>query len=141
MSNRNLSELYQSVIKQHDREPFHYQKVEGADHEIEAYNPLCGDQFRLFLQIENGVIKDAHFYGYGCAISKASTSVLVKKIIGNSISGVHALLSDFHNIVSSEFDSYDEELNAFAAARHFPERLHCATLSWTALEDFLAKER
>lgn len=141
MSNRNLSELYQTVIKQHDREPFHYQKITNADYEIEAYNPLCGDQFRLLLQMENGVVKDAHFHGYGCAISKASTSVLVKKIIGSSIQEIQALLADFQNIVSAEFDSSDEELTAFAAARQFPERLQCATLSWTALEDFLNNQR
>lgn len=141
MSNRNLSELYQSIIKQHDREPFHYQKVVGADCEIEAYNPLCGDQFRMFLQMENGVVKDAHFHGYGCAISKASTSVLVKKIIGKSTQEIQSLVADFQNIVTDASDSQDEELNAFAAARHFPERLQCATLSWTALEDFLENER
>lgn len=137
MPERNLSDLYQDVIKQHDRKPFHYQKIETADYVIEAYNPLCGDQFSLFLNIENGRINEAYFHGYGCAISKASTSILVKKMQGLSIEKVQELCRHFQTIVTTETHALDEELRAFAAARQFPERLTCATLSWEALAKFI----
>lgn len=139
MPERSISDLYRDVIKKHEREPFHYQKMEDAAHVIEAYNPLCGDQFKLYLQVENGVVTGAHFYGYGCAISKASTSVLMKKMQGMPVENLQALCRHFQEIVSTETPEQDEELSAFAAARQFPERLTCATLSWEALADFLKK--
>jgi len=137
MAERSISDLYKDVIKKHEREPFHYQKIENAKYVIEAYNPLCGDQFQLFLDLENGVVAAAHFHGYGCAISKASTSVLMKKMQGMSMEDVKALCQHFQTIVTAETNEPDEELSAFAAARQFPERLTCATLSWEALENFL----
>ncbi len=137
MPTRNLSELYHTIIKQHEQEPFHFAKIANADHIIEAYNPICGDQFRLFLQIENDSVKAAHFHGYGCAISKASTSVLVKKIQGLALEEVRVLLAVFQDVVSGNIETIDEELSAFAAARQFPERLPCATLGWDALRNFL----
>ncbi len=139
MPNRNLSELYQEVIRRHDRTPFHYSQLAAADYIIEAYNPLCGDQYRLFLQINEGVIAAAHFHGYGCAISKASTSVLIQKIEGMTIESILNLVVTFQRTVQTGEPAQDEELDAFAAARHFPERLTCATLSWDALQDFLAR--
>jgi nitrogen fixation NifU-like protein len=138
MAKRNIADLYRDVIKKHEREPVHFQKIEDAEHVIEAYNPLCGDQFQLFLAIENGVISAAHFHGYGCAISKASTSVLMKKMQGMTLEEVSTLCQHFQTIVTAETDEPDEELSAFAAARQFPERLTCATLSWEALENFLS---
>jgi len=138
--NRDLSSLYQTVILQHYRTPFHYQKVENPAIVISAYNPVCGDQFKLFLKIENDLIQEAYFHGYGCAISKASTSVLIKKIQGLPLLEIPQLLQSFLQIVTpsdSILASNDEELAAFVAARQFPERLQCATLSWEALQDFL----
>lgn len=138
--NRDLSDLYKTVILQHDRTPFHYEKVENPGVTVQAYNPVCGDQFKLYLTIENEQIKDAYFHGYGCAISKASTSVLIKKIQGLPMNEVLPLLEQFLNLLDSQhatMDSSDEELLAFAAARQFPERLSCATLSWEALREHL----
>ena len=137
--NRDLTHLYQTVLLQHDRTPFHYQKVENAPIAIAAYNPLCGDQFQLFLTIKQDIIQEAHFYGYGCTISKASTSVLIKKIQGLPVSEIPPLFHTFLQIVTpfeADLKNPDEELNAFAAARQFPERLQCATLSWEALRSF-----
>ncbi len=136
---RNLSELYQAVIRQHDRSPYHYEVLPTATHQAEAYNPLCGDQFQLFLTIEAGVIVAASFQGYGCAISKASTSVLMKNLQGLPMAEVSALLQHFQELVSGTTDSSDEALQAFAAARQFPERLSCTTLSWDALAQLLER--
>lgn len=140
MEKRDLKDLYQSVILQHDREPFHYYKMEATDVILEAYNPVCGDQFRLFFKIEHQTVQEASFQGYGCAISKASTSVLIKKIQGISFDAIQLLLQDFQTIVAPKNLLQlepDSELAAFAAARQFPERLPCATLSWEALEKYL----
>ena len=133
-----LSQLYQGVILKHNNEPFHFEKRPTAQHIIEAYNPMCGDKFKVFLNIENGIVTHATFHGYGCAISKASTSVLMKKIQGQPLDEVVKLVKDYFKIIeNTEGVSYDEELTAFAAARDFPGRLKCATLAWEAIDEFL----
>jgi len=83
--NDKLKQLYKTVILKHNNAPFHYEKKEMAPHQLEAYNPLCGDRFNLFLDVKNGVIESIHFHGYGCAISKASTSVLAKNLEGKKV--------------------------------------------------------
>lgn len=138
---RDLTLLYQNIILQHDRMPFYYKKVDNSPVVIPAYNPTCGDQFKLFLNIQNSIIQSAHFYGYGCAISKASTSILIKKIQQMPVSEVSILIARFLQIVDIEQDApvtADEELAAFSVARQFPERLECATLSWDALRAYWA---
>jgi len=134
-----LKALYHKVILKHDKNPLHYEKRPAADHVIEAYNPLCGDRFQVFLEIENGIIRHAHFHGYGCAISKASTSVLVKNLVGKTREEVKDLIENFQAVVKSDasVQPWDEEFEAFAAAQQFPGRLPCVTLSWTNVEDFL----
>lgn len=136
-----LLQLYQGVILKHNNEPFHFEKRPTAQHVIEAYNPMCGDKFKVFLDIENGVVTNATFHGYGCAISKASTSVLMKKIQGQSLAEVVQLVKDYFKIIeNTEGVNQDEELTAFAAAKDFPGRLKCATLAWEAVDNFLKKE-
>lgn len=132
-----LSQLYQSVILKHNNEPFQYEKRPDAQHILEAYNPLCGDKFKLFLDIENGVVVRATFHGYGCAISKASTSILIKKIQDQPLSKVAEIVSEYFNIIENDGPSDDDELTAFAAAKNFAGRLKCATLSWSAMKDFM----
>ena len=83
--NPRLKELYQSVILKHSKEPVSYEKREEAAQHLDAYNSLCGDRFQLYFELEDGKIKDLSFHGYGCAISKASTSVLVKFMEGTEI--------------------------------------------------------
>lgn len=138
--NDRLKQLYQTVILQHDKHPVRYEKREEAAVILEAYNPLCGDKFTLFLTIENDSIQHASFHGYGCAISKASTSVLVKNLEGKKIEELKNLVQNFRSIVDAEATTepaLDSEFEAFAAARQFPGRLQCATLSWDRLADFL----
>ena len=132
-----LSQLYQGVIMQHNNEPFHFEKRATAQHVLEAYNPLCGDKFKLFLDIENGVVTQATFHGYGCAISKASTSVLMKHIQGQPLSKIADLVSDYFKIIENTSENTDEELTAFAAAKDFPGRIKCATLAWDSMNEFI----
>ncbi len=137
--NDKLKQLYKTVILKHNNQPFHYEKKETATHQLEAYNPLCGDRFDLFLEVKGGIIESIHFHGYGCAISKASTSVLAKNLEGKKIATALALCQDFQQVVSpdNEEENKHEEFEAFAAAKDFPGRLTCATLSWEVVEFFL----
>lgn len=140
---KDLSLLYDNVILQHNREPFNFEKRQWAQHIVEAYNPLCGDKFKLFLDIEDGKIAKATFHGYGCAVSKAATSVLIKKIEGMSLEDVQLLLQSYLDGLNTEGDRnrrFDAELQAFEAVRQFPERMTCATLSWDATKAFFTKQ-
>jgi len=135
-----LKKLYQSVILKHNKEPHNYHINDSAAHRIEAYNPLCGDQFDLYFTISEGKITDVSFHGFGCAISKSATSVLVKQLEGKTIDAILQLCKDYQTVTNPEITqptTDDEELLAFEAAKAFPERLKCATLSWEAIEEFL----
>jgi len=137
--NDKLKQLYKTVILKHNNQPFHYEKKEGAAHHLDAYNPLCGDRFNLYVDVQEGVIESVYFHGYGCAISKSSTSVLAKNLEGKSVEEALAICEAFEGIVSpdSSVENKNEELEAFAAAKDFPGRLTCATLSWEAMKAFL----
>ena len=131
-----LSNLYQKVILQHNENPYHYEKREQADQVIEAYNSLCGDSFKLYLDIEAGKVKAAYFHGYGCAISKSSTSILTKRLEGMALKDIPALCEQFFTYVlpdQSPEAPIDADFQAFEAAKQFSGRLKCATLSWEEL--------
>ena len=135
-----LAELYKGVILEHNSTPQYFEKRPTAQHIIEAYNPLCGDKFKLFLDIENGVIIKATFHGYGCAISKAATSVLLVTIQGMTIEDAVNQIDTYFLVLNSENTEgspINENMNAFKAVQQFPERLTCATLSWHAAKFFL----
>ncbi len=138
--NDRLKQLYQSVILKHSKEPVHFEKQETATHILEAYNPLCGDKFQLFFELQEGKLSRLSFHGYGCAISKASASVLVKKLEGLPVQEAQSLCREFLALLQAEdekAETSDEELAAFTAARAFPGRMKCATLSWEEMEKFL----
>lgn len=141
--NDRLKELYKTVILKHNKEPYHFEKKEASTFVLKASNPVCGDRFQLFFEVENGVIEDIHFHGYGCAISKASTSVLAKKLEHKTIAEAKQLCKEFLNIIRLEEGKsesiQEEEFEAFSAARNFPGRMKCATLSWDEMVLFLAK--
>ncbi len=138
-----LAELYKGVILEHNGTPQYFEKNPTAQHVIEAYNPLCGDKFKLFLDIENDTIIKATFHGYGCAISKAATSVLLSNIQGQTIELVLNQIDTYFFVLNTKNDVYtegtffDENINAFKAVQQFPERMTCATLSWRALQEWL----
>ena len=138
--NERLKGLYKTIILEHNKAPFFYEKNEEATYVLKAYNQICGDRFELYFEVKNEVIEDLTFYGFGCAISKASTSVLVKNLKGKNF--VEALLfcRQFLSVTTSEVESDEnlgEELDAFSAAKEFPGRLKCATLAWDEMVVFL----
>lgn len=140
MNTDKIKQLYQKVILQHDRHPIHFEKRPDAVVKLEAYNPVCGDRFTLYLDIENDIITRASFHGYGCAISKAATSVLVSRMEGCSIVDVQSLCDQYLTLLDPEAPAPkdgDEELAAFLGARQFPARRSCASLSWEALRKHL----
>jgi len=141
--NPRLKELYQSVILQHSKNPYNFEKREDASHTVDAYNSLCGDRFQVFFELENDQIKSPSFHGYGCAISKASTSVLVKSLEGKSLDEAKAISQEYLQNLNAENtpdSSIPEEFEAFTAARDFPGRMKCATLAWEELLEYLAKQ-
>ena len=103
-----LTALYQGVILQHNDAPQYFEKRPAAQHVIDAYNPLCGDKFKLFLDIENETIIKATFHGYGCAISKATTSVLLSKIQGQNVESVLNQIDTYFSILNSKNEENTE---------------------------------
>lgn len=137
---QELNELYHPLILEHNQHPRHYQKRPEAAVVLDAYNSLCGDKFKLYLDIEDDRVVQASFSGYGCAVSKAATSILIEKIQGKTLAEVRQILAEYFGITKTEATSSnqsDPDLLAFAAAKKFPGRLKCAVLSWEALEEFL----
>jgi len=138
------ADLYQKLVLEHNKSPFHFEKKETANHQIEAYNPLCGDQYQLYLDLDNGVITDLHFHGYGCAISKAACSVLAKLSQKTTLKEFNKLYEQLKNVVDpgKGLDNHDipEELKIFQAARKFPARIQCVTLGWDSLIEYVSRE-
>jgi len=130
-----LSELYQQVILDHNKKPRNFRKLDAANHSAEGYNPLCGDQLTIYLNLENDLVKEVGFEGSGCAISKASASMMTQAVKGKSKEQAEGLFKEFHSMVTGELDEETQEnslgnLKIFAGVREFPVRVKCATLPW-----------
>jgi nitrogen fixation NifU-like protein len=137
----DLRDLYQQVILDHNRKPRNFRVLEGANRTAEGYNPLCGDQMKLYLNVENGVIKDAAFQGKGCAISKASASMMTASVIGKPLDEAEALFHRIHAMLTGETDAVGDglgKLAVFSGVREFPSRVKCATLAWHTLRAALS---
>ena len=141
-----LRELYQEVILDHNKSPRNFRKMEDANRKVEGYNPLCGDHYTVYLKIDGDVIKDISFEGAGCAISKASTSVMSAIVKGKTKAEAEALFERFHSLVTGASNGTTEienlgKLAAFSGVSEFPARVKCATLAWHTLKAALdAKE-
>jgi nitrogen fixation NifU-like protein len=134
----DLKELYQQVILDHNKHPQNYGRLENANRTAEGYNPLCGDRVQLFLQVDEGLIKDIRFLGSGCAISKASASVMTTELKGRTITEAEELFRRFQSLITSDIhhavDAKDfGKLAVFSGLREFPMRIKCASLSWHAM--------
>ncbi len=135
--NPKLKKLYKEVILQHHKNPVNFQKMESASFTLEANNPLCGDRYTLYLKIDdNNIISNAYFHGFGCAISKASTSILVENLIGKTITEAKIVSKKFIDYVDGENRTaeVDKSFTAFQAVDEFPERRGCAVLAWELLD-------
>ncbi len=133
-----LSELYQQVILDHNKKPRNFRRLEGANHIAEGYNPLCGDQLTVYLDLEADDVREISFEGSGCAISKAAASMMTQAVKGKSKQEVEQLFTEFHQMVTGELDEENTKnqlgnLKIFAGVRDFPVRVKCATLSWHTL--------
>jgi len=130
-----LQDLYQEVILDHNRRPRNFRAIEGG-RRAEGYNPLCGDRLTLYLRVDNGVIQDVSFQGSGCAISKASASLLTESVKGKTIAESAALFERFQRMITSAADAPVDDLGklkVFAGVRQFPVRVKCASLAWHTL--------
>jgi len=135
----DLRELYQETIFDHYRQPRNFGRLEGANRRAEGYNPLCGDKVTLYLQVEDGVIKDASFEGSGCAISTASASLMTESLKGKREADALRLLDKFHGLVTGTATADDlGKLAVLAGVREFPQRVKCATLAWHTMQAALA---
>ena len=149
-----LTDLYQEVILDHNRRPHNFRAIEAASAKQEGYNPLCGDRLTLYLTLEKDIIKDAAFQGSGCAISKASASLMTDAVKGKTVAEARALFDAFHAMITSDPTTPLPDLSAearsakvdlgklsvFAGVREFPTRIKCASLAWHTMKAAVAHD-
>jgi nitrogen fixation NifU-like protein len=140
-----LSELYQQVILDHNKKPRNFRKLEDATQRADGFNPLCGDQLTVYLRLDDDTVQEVSFEGSGCAISKASASMMTQAVKGKSREEAERLFEEFHRMVTGELDEESEpntlgRLKIFAGVREFPARVKCASLPWHTLHAALAGE-
>ena len=133
----DLRELYQDVILEHSKAPRNYRQLATANHKAEGYNPLCGDHFTLYLDVEGDSIHDISFQGSGCAISKASASMMTQSVKGKTREEAGKLFEQFHKLVTGQASGNQADLGklaVFSGVSQFPVRVKCATLAWHTLQ-------
>ena len=135
-----LTDLYQEVILDHNKSPRNFGTIEDADRTADGHNPLCGDQLRVYLVLDGETVQDIKFEGSGCAISKASASLMTEAVKGKTVGEAEALFKGFHDLmtgdpaVRAQAGAELGKLAVFEGVREFPVRVKCATLSWHTLE-------
>ena len=133
----DLRELYQELILEHSKSPRNYRRLAQANRKAEGYNPLCGDHFTVYVQTSDDAIQDISFQGSGCAISKASASMMTQSLKGKTTQEARELFEYFHRTVTGEKNGEAAQLGklaVFAGVAEFPTRVKCATLAWHTLE-------
>ena len=131
----DLRELYQQVILDHNKSPRNFKIIDPHNHFAEGYNPLCGDRLNIYIDLEDDKIKDISFQGSGCAISKASASLMTSMLKGKTKAEAEKIFQKFHDLIIGKLgDKPDIEdlgkLAVFAGVREFPARVKCASLAW-----------
>jgi nitrogen fixation NifU-like protein len=132
-----LRDLYQEVILEHSKVPRNYREMKEADSKAEGFNPLCGDRFTVYLELDGEYIRDISFQGTGCAISKASASMMTQSLKGKTRAEADKVFERFHKLVTGHGQGSAEELGklaVFSGVSEFPARVKCATLAWHTLE-------
>jgi nitrogen fixation NifU-like protein len=130
------NELYQQVILDHNRKPRNFREMPGATHSCHGFNPLCGDDITIYLDVgADGLIRDVSFIGIGCAISKASSSLMTAHLKGKTVDEARVVFNEFHKMVLGEMDPDKQEnhlgkLTLFVGIREYPSRIKCASLPW-----------
>ena len=138
----DLRQLYQDIILDHNRKPRNFRVMEDADRVVDAYNPLCGDRYTIYLKLDGDVITDISFTGSGCAISKSSASVMSSVLKGMHAPQADAVFEQFHTLVTKGLEDGQniEELGklaAFSGISEFPARVKCAILAWHTMKSAL----
>jgi len=133
-----LSDLYQEVILDHNKKPRNFRVIENAAHTADGKNPLCGDALRVYVAMDGDKIADVAFKGAGCAISKASASMMTQEVKGRTREEAEELFNEFHRMVTGDLDIETDEnhlgkLRIFSGVLEFPARVKCASLSWHTL--------
>ena len=139
----DLAELYQEVILDHNRRPRNFHALADASHSAEGYNPLCGDRLTLYLKVSGDRIEDISFEGAGCAISKASASLMTDALKGRTVAEARELFDKFHAMITSDHEVPAADLgklSVFAGVREFPTRIKCASLAWHTMKAAVAHE-
>ena len=138
-----FNELYQEVILDHNRRPHNFRTIDQARH-AEGYNPLCGDRLTVYLKMDGDRIKDASFQGSGCAISKASASLMTDSVKGKTLEEARALFERFQRLITRSADEPVDDLgklSVFAGVRQYPTRVKCASLAWHTLRAALERKQ
>jgi len=141
----DLGDLYQEVILDHNRTPRNFGGLPGANRRAEGFNPLCGDRITVQVDLEDDAVKEIRFEGSGCAISKASASMMTESVKGRTRAEAEALFREFHRLLTEDGAVADPatlgKLVVFSGVREFPVRVKCATLAWHTLRAALRNER
>jgi nitrogen fixation protein NifU and related proteins len=151
-----LDDIYQEIILDHNRKPRNFRVLEGANHRAAGVNPLCGDEVIVFMDIADGVVRDVSFQGRGCAISKASASLMTGSLKGKTVAEARELFRKFHALVTSDADGDAAgdahgdaagadgpdlgKLAALGGVRRFPARVKCASLAWHTMQAALEQK-
>lgn len=138
----SLDALYQEIILEHNRKPRNFHSMEDADRTIEGTNPMCGDRLTLWLKMDGDTVADVSFQGEGCAISRASASLMTAAVKGKTRAEAEQLFEHFHALVTGtlDVDEHKQELGslrALAGVARFPNRVKCASMAWHALHSAL----
>ena len=137
----SAGKLYDEVIRKHNSHPYRFEKIDNCSTPIQANNFICGDQFEICLELNNDRISNIRFHGFGCAVSKASTSILVKGLEGKSRLEALQICNQFLRLLRNEAGTeeklFSEEFRSFQVVQEVPSRYDCAALSWLEVEKFL----
>lgn len=141
-----LRQLYEEVILDHNRHPRHFHKKSSdANREAHGFNPLCGDEFTVYLTVQDGLIKDIGFEGHGCAISTASASLMTEALLGKTETEAEQLFQIMRSLLTEELPTTVSEqlgkLRVLEGVKEFPSRVKCATLAWHTLHAALAQQQ
>ena len=142
--NERLKALYQEIIMQHSKEPFHFEQKEPCDHLVVANNPVCGDNYKFYLNTRASGLNEVYFHGFGCAISKASNSILAQLINDQDWKKAYDCCCSFLDYLNQpnlqDKLEVDPRFEAFSAVHEFPSRMDCATLGWKEIKKFLSEK-
>lgn len=140
-----INELYQEVILDHNKNPRNFREIEDANKHADGNNPLCGDKIKVYAMVDGDVVTDVAFTGSGCAISKASASIMTQTLKGKTVAEAEVLFDEFHKMVTGKLDPETDphnlgKLRIFAGVLEFPARVKCASLSWHTINAALHDE-